>query len=133
MIILNGIQNFLQLINDNWTFICVVAGMVVAIARMAESFASKSNEEKIEIAKAQIRETILKMVTEAEVDYDDWNRAGSIKRAQVINQIYEEYPVLSKIVDQTSLTKWIDETIDESLKVLREIVAENKSDSAIAG
>lgn len=132
MNILNGIQNFLQLINDNWTFICVVAGMAVAIIRMAENFANKSDEEKIEIAKSQIRETILKMVTEAEVDYDDWNKAGSIKRAQVINQIYEEYPVLSKIVDQASLTQWIDETIDESLKVLREIVAENKNDSAIA-
>lgn len=132
MNILNGVQNFLQLVNDNWTTILVCIGLVIAIARKAKAFFSKSDDEKVEIAKAQIRETILKMVTEAEVDYEEWNKAGSIKRAQVINQIYSEYPVLSKVVDQTALTEWIDGVIDDSLKTLREIVAENKKDAAIA-
>lgn len=132
MNILNGVHNFLQLVNDNWTTILVCIGLVIAIARKAKAFFTKSDDEKVEIAKAQIRETILKMVTEAEVDYEEWNKAGSIKRAQVINQIYSEYPVLSKVVDQTALTEWIDEVIDDSLKTLREIVAENKKDVAIA-
>lgn len=132
MNILNGVQNFLQLVNDNWTTILVCIGLVIAIARKAKAFFSKSDDEKVEIAKAQIRETILKMVTEAEVNYEEWNKAGSIKRAQVINQIYSEYPVLSKVVDQTALTEWIDGVIDDSLKTLREIVAENKKDTAIA-
>lgn len=132
MNILNGVQNFLQLVNDNWTTILVCIGLVIAIARKAKAFFAKSDDEKVEIAKAQIRETILKMVTEAEVNYEEWNKAGSIKRAQVINQIYSEYPVLSKVVDQVALTEWIDEVIDDSLKTLREIVAENKKDTAIA-
>lgn len=132
MNILNGVQNFLQLVNDNWTTILVCIGLVIAIARKAKAFFTKSDDEKVEIAKAQIRETILKMVTEAEVNYEEWNKAGSIKRAQVINQIYSEYPVLSKVVDQIALTEWIDEVIDNSLKTLREIVAENKKDTAIA-
>lgn len=132
MNILNGVQNFLQLVNDNWTTILVCIGLVIAIVRKAKAFFTKSDDEKVEIAKAQIHETILKMVTEAEVDYEEWNKAGSIKRAQVINQIYSEYPVLSKVVDQTALTEWIDEVIDDSLKTLREIVAENKKDVAIA-
>lgn len=132
MNILNGVQNFLQLVNDNWTTILVCIGLVIAIVRKAKAFFTKSDDEKVEIAKAQIHETILKMVTEAEVDYEEWNKAGSIKRAQVINQIYSEYPVLSKVVDQTALTKWIDGVIDDSLKTLREIVAENKKDAAIA-
>lgn len=132
MNILNGVQNFLQLVNDNWTTILVCIGLVIAIARKAKAFFTRSDDEKVEIAKAQIRETILKMVTEAEVNYEEWNKAGSIKRAQVINQIYSEYPVLSKVVDQIALTEWIDEVIDNSLKTLREIVAENKKDTAIA-
>lgn len=73
------------------------------------------------------------MVTEAEIDYEEWNKAGSIKRSQVINQIYGDYPILSKVIDQKALIEWIDETIDESLKTLREIVAENKKgDEALA-
>lgn len=125
MNILKGIQNFLEFINNNWTTIIVIIGLAVAIAQKAKNYFSKSNEQKVEIAKAQIKETILKLITEAEVDYEAWNQAGSIKRSQVINQIYTDYPILSKVVDQKSLTAWIDETIDESLKTLRAIVAEN--------
>lgn len=128
MNILNGIQNFLALVNDNWTTIVVIIGLAIAIMRKVKNYFSKSDSEKIEIAKAQIKETILKMVTEAEMNYEEWNKAGSIKRAQVINQIYTEYPILSKVIDQQSMIKWIDDTIDDSLKTLREIVAENKKD-----
>lgn len=126
MNILNGVQNFLMLVNDNWTTIVVVIGLVIAIARKAKTYFAKSDDEKVEIAKAQIQETILRMVTEAEIDYEEWNKAGSIKRSQVIGQIYADYPVLSKVVDQQALTAWIDETIDESLKTLREVVSNNK-------
>ena len=123
---LTGIQNFLQIINDNWTTIIVIIGLVIAIIKKAKDYFSKSDEEKIEIAKKQIQETILKMISDAEVDYEEWNKAGSIKRSQVINEIFEKYPVLSKITDQEHIIKWIDETIDDSLKTLREIVSNNK-------
>lgn len=126
MNILNGVQNFLTLVNDNWTTIMVVIGLAIAVVRKTKTYFAKSDDEKVEIAKAQIRETILRMVTEAEIDYEEWNKAGSIKRSQVIGQIYADYPVLSKVVDQQALTAWIDETIDESLKTLREVVSNNK-------
>lgn len=132
MNILNGIQVFLQFINDQWTTIMVLVGLVLAVGKKVKDYISKSDDEKIGIAKAQIRETILKMVTEAEVDYEEWNKAGSIKRSQVITQIYEEYPVLSKITDQKSLIEWVDTTIDESLKTLREIVAGNTKEASSA-
>lgn len=126
MNILNGVQNFLTLVNDNWTTIMVVIGLAIAVVKKAKTYIAKSDDEKVEIAKAQIRETILRMVTEAEIDYEEWNKAGSIKRSQVIGQIYADYPVLSKVIDQQALTAWIDETIDESLKTLREVVSNNK-------
>ena len=40
---------------------------------------SVADEEKIEIAKMQIQETILKMISDAEVDYEEWNKAGGYK------------------------------------------------------
>ena len=122
---LNGIQNFLQFINDNWTSIVVIFSLVFLIVRRVISFLSKSDEEKIEIAKSQIQQAILKLITDAEVDYESWEKAGSIKRSQVIQKIFENYPILSKITDQESLVNWIDEMIDEALKILREIVAAN--------
>ena len=126
MNILNGIQKFLELINDNWTTTMVILGLAAAIAQKAKNYLAKSDDEKIAIAKMQIRETILRLVAEAEMDYEEWDVAGSIKRAQVINQIYEMYPVLSKIVEQPELVAWIDEQIDDALGTLRHIIKENE-------
>lgn len=119
---MEGLQKFLQLLNDNWTSILVCIGLVIGIVKKTQDYMSKSQDEKIEIAKKQIQTTILKMISDAEVDWQEWSKAGSIKRAQVIKQIYEEYPILSKVVDQKALIEWIDEQIDSALDTLREIV-----------
>lgn len=126
MVILDGIKNFLEFVNSNWTSIAVVIGLAIAVIKKVIAYFSKSDEEKIEIAKKQIRETMLKLITEAEQDYDEWKLAGSIKRAQVIDEIFANYPILSKVTDQKELIKWIDDTIDDSLVTLRKIVEENK-------
>ena len=130
---MEGLQKFLQLLNDNWTSILVCIGLVVCIVKKTQDYMSKSQDEKIEIAKKQIQTTILKMISDAEVDWQEWSKAGSIKRAQVIKQIYEEYPILSKVVDQKALTEWIDEQIDSALDTLREIVKTNATSTSKDG
>lgn len=126
MIILDGIKNFLEFVNSNWTSIAVVIGLAIAVTKKVVAYFSKSDEEKIEIAKNQIRETMLKLITDAEQDYEEWKLAGSIKRAQVIDEIFANYPILSKVTDQKELIAWIDDAIDDSLVTLRKIVEENK-------
>lgn len=126
MNILNGIKNFLALVNENWTTIAVIIGLIIAITKKAINYFNKSDDEKMVIAKKHIQETMLKMIGDAEKDYEEWNKAGSLKRAQVIKQIFAEYPVLSKITDQDGVIAWIDNVIDDSLVELRKIVAENK-------
>lgn len=130
---MEGLQKFLQLLNDNWTSILVCIGLVIGIVKKTQDYMSKSHDEKIEIAKKQIQTTILKMISDAEVDWQEWSKAGSIKRAQVIKQIYEEYPILSKVVDQKALTEWIDEQIDSALDTLREIVKTNATSTSKDG
>lgn len=130
---MEGLQKFLQLLNDNWTSILVCIGLVIGIVKKTRDYMSKSHDEKIEIAKKQIQTTILKMISDAEVDWQEWSKAGSIKRSQVIKQIYEEYPVLSKVVDQKALIEWIDEQIDSALDTLREIVKTNETTSDKSG
>lgn len=127
---LDGIKNFLQFVNDNWTTIIIIISLGIALYQKVKNYVSKSNDEKIAVAKQQVQEVILKLISDAEVDYNEWVKAGSIKRAQVIQKIFEDYPVLAKVTDQTALVEWIDETIDNALKTLREIVAMNKEDAA---
>ena len=122
---LNGIQNFLQFINDNWTAIIIIISLIIAIVQKARSYFNKSNAEKIEIAKKQISQVVLKLITDAELDYNDLVSAGSIKRSQVIQKIFNDYPILTKATDQKAIIEWIDDTINNSLKELRKIVEIN--------
>lgn len=128
MEVLNGIKNFLQFINNNWTLIIIIIGLIVTIYEKIKKYIKTSNKEKIDIAKEQIKEVILKLVSNAEVDYEEWNKAGSIKRSQVIEQIFSKYPILSKEMNQEELISWIDNVIDESLNTLRDIISKNKKD-----
>ena len=125
MVILDGIRNFLMFVNEHWTEIVVIAGLGLAIWKKAEAYLKKTDEEKIQIAKDQIRETILKFVTKAEVDYDDWVKAGAVKRAQVIDEIFAKYPILNRVTNQESLISEIDTMIDKALDELREILSKN--------
>ena len=133
MDILNGIKNFLSLINDNWTTILVIVGLALALWKKIESYSKLSTDKKIEIAKKQISENILKLITQAEKDYAEWEKAGSIKRSEVISEIYKEYPILAKLVNQEELVKWIDEQIDNALPTLREIIKQNEKDKTDTG
>lgn len=132
MNILNGIKNFLSLINYNWTTILVIIGLALALWKKIESYSKLSTDKKIEIAKKQISENILKLITQAEKDYAEWENAGSIKRSEVISEIYKEYPILAKVVNQEELVKWIDEQIDNALPTLREIIKQNESTTNVA-
>lgn len=125
MNIMDGITSFLTFVNDNWTAIVVALGLALGLARKIREYVQKTDEEKIEIAKVYIKECILKMITDAELDYEEWKSAGSIKRSQVIQEIYDRYPVLEKVADQEALLTWIDEQINSALEILREVISKN--------
>lgn len=126
-IVLDGVYKFLSFINDNWTMIAAIVVVILAIVRKAVEFFSKSQEEQVEIAKAQIKEVMLRLVTEAECDYYEWVKSGEIKRAQVIDEVFAMYPILSKVTNQADVIAWIDEAIDEALKTMRKIFEENEA------
>lgn len=126
-----GIKNFLQIVSDNWVLILVCVGIVFDIYQQTKVYLSKSKDEKIEIAKKQISEIMLRMITDAEKDFLEWNKSGSIKRAKVIEEIFNNYPILSKAKSQEEIIAWIDLQIDESLKTLRKVIKENSVEKTV--
>lgn len=126
MNILNGLQNLLQFINDNWGIFVLLISIIVSIVVKIREFLSQNTDKQVEIIKNQLSEIMLKLITDAEKDYADWAKSGEIKRSQVIKNIFTLYPILGKVIDQAELITWIDEQINVSLKNLREIVALNK-------
>lgn len=118
---IDGLKNFLLFINENWTSILVIFGLILMLWKKIENYNKLSTEEKIAIAKRQIQERMLKLISDAEENYEDWAKAGEIKRAEVIARIYNEYPILSSVVNQDELIVWIDEQIDAALPTLRDL------------
>lgn len=128
-----GVQKFLMFTYTNFTTILVCIGLIIGIVRKVYAFMQKSDEEKIEYAKTQIKAILLKMVSEAELDYEDWKKAGSIKRSQVIKKIFEMYPILLKATNQDAVIGWIDYQIDSSLETLSEIIKANGDEVTVDG
>ena len=125
MNILAGINNVLMLINDHWTEITILIGLALLLYKKIRAYLAKSKEDKMEIALKQAREIILDRVTAAEIDYANWKKAGAIKRAQVLDEIFAAYPILGKITNQEEVIKKLDEYIDEALETLREVIETN--------
>lgn len=130
---MESFKNLLQWVYDNFAVIICCAGLMVGIYRKVRKYFTANEEDKkkqfdeaVEITKEKIRETMLKMVSESEDKYKDWVKAGSLKRAEVIAKIYNDYPILSQVVDQEGLIAYIDKTIDEALVTLREVLKENQ-------
>lgn len=131
-VVLNGIYNFLSFLEVNWTMMLAIAMLIGSIIKKTLNFLAKTNEEKVLIAKAQISEAMLRLVTEAEEDYAQWISAGAIKRSQVIDRIFADYPVLSMVTNQEEIIAWMDETIDDALDEMREIFEKNAQNAALA-
>lgn len=124
-VVLTGVKNFLELINENWTLVTVIIGLGILVFKKIKSYLSLSEQEKINLALEQVRVTVLEMVAKAEIAWSEYKKAGSIKRSEVIKRIFDEYPILSKFTDQEQLLKMLDDMIDESLVTLREVIEKN--------
>lgn len=122
---MDSIINFLAFLNENWIYILICIGIIVGIIQKTISYFEKSTNEKIEIAKSQVKEILLKMVADAEEEYSDIIGIGKIKRSKVISNIFEQFPILSKAIDQDNLISWIDSEIDNSLDTLHSIIDSN--------
>ncbi len=131
---MNGIKNFLQLIVDNWATIVAIATLVYGIYVRtkkaivdwnAKSEAEKQAEIDLQIANAKkvLGEQILKLVSKAELEWQsDTCKLGKVRRAEVIEKIYAQYPILLYAADQQEMIDYIDSLIDKALVVVRETI-----------
>ena len=126
MNIMDGFMNFLMFVNNHWTEIIVIIGLLLAVGKKIATYLNMSDDEKIAIAKKQLGETMLKLVTQAEKDYNAWVQAGAVKRSEVIDAIFQKYPILNRVTDQETLIAEIDKMIDAALVEMREIFSKNQ-------
>lgn len=119
---MESLKNLLMFLNDNLTAIVIIIGTGLGLYKKIKNYLCKSTEEKIAIAKKLIIEQIKLYMVDAEENYQDYIKAGSVKRAEVLGNLYKDYPILAKVVNQEELFAWIDELINDSLEEVEKIV-----------
>lgn len=126
---MEGIKNTLTIIEDNWTNILIVLSCLFAIYRKVKKYVNMNNEEKNK-EKEEIKEetlkivktVLLKLMSEAEIEWNDFEKSGSIKRSQVIKELYNEFPILKEFTDQDKLLEIIDNMINEEKSKMDEVI-----------
>lgn len=126
---MNSLKNLIQFINDNWTSLIIVLVLIIGIYNKVEKWLKKSEQEKAEIESTLIESTkevlknyVMTLVAQAEIDWSEVSGAGAIKRSEVISQIYQDYPILLNVVQKDKLIEYIDELIEEALIIVRNVI-----------
>ena len=123
---MQSIIKLLTYLEQNWTFILILISFGVSIYKLYLKWDKMSKQEKIDQIIVIVSETILEKLACAEEDWNTYKKTGSIKRSKVINQIYEQYPILKEYTDQEYIISKIDTFIDEGLKNLEKTIKDIK-------
>lgn len=52
---LYAIQNFLQMVNDNWTVIIVIVALLISIGKKAKEFSASQMKRRLQLPKSRFR------------------------------------------------------------------------------
>ena len=118
---MKGLIQLLTFLNNNWTFIVIIIGLLLILYKKIKSYLKLSTDEKINAALVAIKNTIIGKMVSSQIDWHGIKDAGSIKRAEVISKIYDEYPILKTYVNQEELLEKIDKIIDDALKEVKDL------------
>lgn len=116
---MKSVENILNFLNENWTFIVILISLAIKLYCSVADFLKKSKKEQQETAWAELSNIMLSLVSDAEQEWG--SKTGEIKRAEVIKQVFEKYPVLSTLSTENDVLEKIDVMIDDALMQMRDI------------
>lgn len=119
---MNGINNTLNFIFENWSNLVFIAAFLFILINRVRSFFALSKEDQVEAALKVVRTQLLKFMSEAEINWKDFEKSGAIKKSEVITRIYQEFPILKEYVDQDTLIQTIVDMINEGMAEMNKII-----------
>ena len=118
----SGVRVFLQAINDNWGTIIIIIGLALLLIEKIKKYLKLSKEQKIEIALEGVKQEMLKLMSDAEIQWEDYKKSGQIKKSQVIKEIYTDFPELKRYMSEDELIEKIEKIIDDNMKELNIVI-----------
>ncbi len=126
---MQSIINLLTFLNDNWTYIVIIVSLAFALYKRGVKLYNNIKKGKIDNTIVIVSNIILEKIAKSEKDWIEYKKTGSIKRSKVINEIYEQYPILKEYIDQEYIISKIDELIDSGIKELEKTLKDIKDKS----
>lgn len=117
-----SLNNTINFIVNHWSDIIIILAFIIGAVRGVFVIINMDVEKRKEIAMKIVRENLLKYMSDAEVQYSNYKKSGVLKRSQVINKIYTDYPVLANYVNQDELIEMIYKMIDDEMDRMNAIV-----------
>ena len=123
---MQGIDNFIKFLAENWTFIVIIISIIIKAAVSVSDFLKKSKDEIKAAAWSELSRIALSLVSDAESEWG--SKTGAIKKSEVIKKIYDKLPALSEIANEAETSEQIDKIIDDALDQMREILKNKESE-----
>lgn len=123
---MQGIDNFIKFLAENWTFIVIIISIIIKAIISVSDFMKKSKEERKAAAWSELSRIALSLVSDAESEWG--SKTGEIKKSEVIKKIYDKLPALSEIANEAETSEQIDKIIDDALAQMREILKNKESE-----
>lgn len=117
-----GLQNTLKIFTDNWSNILIIFSILLIAVRKVKEYIKMSKEEQVEAALKIIKEELLKLMSDAEIEWEEFKKSGEIKKSQVITEIYSRFPFLKEYIDQEELIRRISLMIEEEKSKMDKII-----------
>lgn len=119
---MNGLSNTLEFIQENWSNILLIITAIVTVIYRVISFNKLSKQQKVEAILTIVKSELLKFMSEAEIDWKEYEKSGLLKKSDVITKIYDKFPLLKEYLDQDTLIQTISNMIDSGMTEMNKIV-----------
>lgn len=138
---MESIIKLLKWFYENWasiaTIICLCIGLYFKVKDIVDKYLAMNEAEKaaaaeeaVEAAKRTLKETILLYVNKAENDWaEEAGKMGKTKKAQVISEIFKDFPELAGTETNNEILWFIDNLIDKALEEMNKEYAAYEEDT----
>lgn len=114
------IYKTLTLITEYIPIVITILLFILCGAKIGLAYFDRLKEANIDQILEIVKASVLKLMTDAEIDFSSYKKAGEIKKSQVINNIYKQFPILTKYKDQETLQAEISDIIENEMCKIRE-------------
>lgn len=130
---MTGITNLYNLFMNYWTYAVILIALIVGGINRYIAFTKLTKEQQVEAALSIVKTEVLKLMSDAEIEWEDYKKSGALKKSQVITNIYSEFPILKNVIDQDTLIAKIEELIDSEMENMNNIINKGTGENEIGG